>query len=121
MSELEHVNVTVADARATAAMLCDLFGWEVRWQGAAKDEGYTLHVGSAGSYVAVYQMRGGAVPPKGPGRLNHIGVTVDDLDAVEAKVKARGYAPHSHGDYEPGRRFYFDEENGIEIEVVSYD
>ncbi|MFT4811430.1 MAG: hypothetical protein ACI9LX_004807 [Paraglaciecola sp.] len=28
--------------------------------------------------------------------------------------------PYNHGDYEPGRRFYFNLEEGIEIEVVSY-
>ena len=39
---------------------------------------------------------------------------------VEAKIKALGYPTHSHADYEPGRRFYFDDENGIEFEVVSY-
>ena len=36
-------------------------------------------------------------------------------------VKDAGFEPHSHGDYEPGKRFYFDDENGIEFEVVSYD
>ncbi|MEM6667790.1 MAG: VOC family protein [Pseudomonadota bacterium] len=120
MTELEHVNVTVADAEATAKMLCDLFGWRVRWSGPARDNGYTFHVGSDTSYVAVYSLPEGQTPPRGPDRLNHIGVVVDDLDAAEAKVKALGYDTHSHGDYEPGRRFYFDEENGIEIEVVSY-
>ena len=29
-------------------------------------------------------------------------------------------SPNSHQDYEPGRRFYFEDENGIEIEVISY-
>ena len=47
-------------------------------------------------------------------------VVVEDLDGVEAKVKAAGYHPHNHGDYEPGRRFYFDGPDNIEIEVVSY-
>ncbi|MEC7669548.1 MAG: VOC family protein, partial [Pseudomonadota bacterium] len=28
--------------------------------------------------------------------------------------------PHNHADYEPGKRFYFDTPDGIEIEVVSY-
>ena len=54
------------------------------------------------------------------GHMNHVGVVVDDLDAVEAKVKAAGFRTHNHADYEPGRRFYFDDENGIEFEVVSY-
>ena len=54
------------------------------------------------------------------GGLNHLGVVVDDLDAVEARVLGMGFETHSHADYEPGRRFYFDDFNGIEIEVVSY-
>jgi predicted enzyme related to lactoylglutathione lyase len=47
-------------------------------------------------------------------------VVVDDLDAVEARVAAEGYTAHTHMDYEPGRRFYFDDRDGIEFEVVSY-
>jgi hypothetical protein len=31
-----------------------------------------------------------------------------------------GLTPFAHGDYEPGRRFYFFDPNGIEFEVVSY-
>ena len=52
--------------------------------------------------------------------LNHVGVVVDDLDRVEERVVAAGLTPFSHGDYEPGRRFYFFDWNGIELEVVSY-
>ncbi len=128
MAQLEHVNLTVSDPKQTAAMLCDVFGWHIRWQGAVMGgAGYTVHVGTDDTYVAVYsgarpdqtipkpeasyQMRGG---------LNHLGVVVDDLDAVEAKVKAQGFTPHSHANYEPGRRFYFHDSDGIEIEVVSY-
>ena len=126
MARLEHVNVTVADPDATAAMLGDIFGWKVRWQGTAIHGGRTVHVGGETDYLAVYTGPGGE-PQGAPDTsytrragLNHIGVVVDDLDAVEARVKARGYTPHSHADYEPGRRFYFREENGVEIEVVSY-
>ena len=43
-----------------------------------------------------------------------------DLDAVEARVKQAGFTPGNHADYEPGRRFYFTEGNGVEIEVVRY-
>jgi catechol 2,3-dioxygenase-like lactoylglutathione lyase family enzyme len=52
--------------------------------------------------------------------LNHIGVEVDELDETEARVLAAGLTPFSHGDYEPGRRFYFLDPDGIEYEVVSY-
>lgn len=125
MGRLEHVNVTVADPDATAAMLGDLFGWQVRWSGAAIHGGHTIHVGGANDYVAVYSGTEGKAGGRAEdsyrtrGGLNHI--VVEDLDATEARVRARGYRPHNHADYEPGRRFYFREENGIEIEVVSYD
>lgn len=117
---LEHVNVTVADPRVIAARLCRLFGWRIRWQGAAMNGGYTVHVGNDTSYVAVYAPAGPLPSRAANGRLNHIGVVVDDLAAAEAAVKAEGYTPYNHGDYEPGRRFYFDDDDGIEFEVVSY-
>ena len=52
--------------------------------------------------------------------LNHVGLVVDDLDAAEAVVIAAGLEPFSHADYEPGRRFYFFDWDGIEFELVSY-
>ncbi len=121
---LEHVNFTVSDPDKTAEQLCDLFGWKIRWQGEAKDSGYTVHVGTDADYLAVYtpanDTSGGPSSYGIRGGLNHVGVVVDDLDAVEKKVIAAGYEPHSHADYEPGRRFYFYDNDGIEFEVVSY-
>ncbi|MEZ5811963.1 MAG: VOC family protein [Rhizobiaceae bacterium] len=122
---LEHVNLTVTDPEKTAERLCDLFGWHVRWKGEAKYGGLTVHVGTDNDYLAVYSMGSPAKAPADEsyavrGGLNHIGVVVDDLEAAERRVKAAGYEPHSHADYEPGRRFYFDDDDGIEFEVVSY-
>jgi hypothetical protein len=45
---------------------------------------------------------------------------VDDLAAARRRVVAAGYVAGAQSDYAPGRRFYFQEENGIEVEVVSY-
>lgn len=122
---LEHVNVTVSDPIKTANELCELFGWRIRWQGEAKDNGFTVHVGGQNSYVAIYKpakplSSDGIDTYTTEGGLNHLGVLVDDLDAIEAKVIAAGYQPHSHADYEPGRRFYFHNADKVEIEVVSY-
>ncbi len=121
---LEHLNLTVSDPDKTAVMLINLFGWKVRWRGDAKHGGKTIHVGSDDDYLAIYRLDPDA-PKAGDsyrhvGGLNHVGIVVDDLDAAEARVKALGFAPHSHADYEPGRRFYFDDADGIEFEVVSY-
>ncbi|WP_417592488.1 VOC family protein [Parasphingorhabdus sp.] len=120
---LEHVNITVSDPQRSADLLRDLFGWHIRWEGPSMLDGHTIHVGSDEQYIALYtnpEVRA-ADPKFNKGEpLNHIGVTVDDLDAVEAKVVAAGLEPFNHGDYEPGRRFYFFDWNGIEWELVSY-
>ncbi len=122
--ELEHVNITVSDPDATAAILCDVFDWSVRWSGEAMDNGYTVHVGSKSSYLALYRP-GKSLAAIGDtyatiAGLNHIGVVVEDIAAVEGRVKSAGFTPHSHSDYEPGQRFYFDGPDGIEFEVVQY-
>ncbi|MEG3179801.1 VOC family protein [Sphingomonas sp. LT1P40] len=121
VTAIEHVNLTVTSPARTAKLMQHLFGWHIRWQGAARDGGSAIHVGEANSYLALYAPRGDAPQryPKGE-PLNHVGIVVDDLDGVEAKVYAAGLTPFSHGDYEPGRRFYFLDFDGIEYEIVSY-
>ncbi len=124
MAALEHVNLTVSDPDATAKWLCEVFGWKIRWQGPALAGGRTIHVGTDDDYLAIYApaspAAGGPSSYDVVGGLNHVGVVVDDLDAAEARVRAAGFTPHNHADYEPGRRFYFDDADGIEFEVVSY-
>lgn len=118
-ARLEHVNVTVTDSRRTADLLGRLFGFHIRWEGSGKGGGHTVHVGTDDTYVALWSPAQ-ALRHAPETRLNHIAIEVDDLDAAERRVIAEGYQPHNHGDYEPGRRFYFDHEDGIEFEVVSY-
>ncbi len=120
---LEHVNVTVSDPERAARLMETLFGWHVRWQGPARDGGHTIHIGSADHYVALYTGRGVTYSADDFAKgqpLNHIGVEVDDLDAVEAKVAAAGLKPFNHDNYDPGRRFYFLDPDGIVYEIVSY-
>ncbi len=117
---LEHVNVTTSSARETADLLCQVFGWHIRWEGAAKSGGRSIHVGTDGTYVALYTPPAGLNEAAGVGQPNHVGVCVRDISATETKVRAAGYQPYAHADYEPGRRFYFRDRGGVEIEVVSY-
>ncbi len=121
---LEHTNFSVSDPQKTADMLCNIFDWRIRWRGDSIHGGYTMHVGGDDSYVAIYRRDGMRNAPENDyrtvGSLNHIGVVVDDLDAVEARVLEAGFKTTNHGDYEPGRRFYFDDHDGVEYEVVSY-
>lgn len=126
-ARLEHVNFTVPDPKKTAGWLCELFGWKIRWEGGSIHNGFTVHVGGEDSYFAIYT--GPNHDPKAGadtsynqiGGLNHVGIVVDDLDQIEAKVKKLGFETHSHADYEPGRRFYFHDDDGIEYEIINYD
>jgi len=121
----EHVNMTVSDPDKTAEMLVQLFGWHVRWAGESKYGGRTVHVGTDTHYVALYNLPGSkATEPDGSytqvGAVNHLGILVEDLGAAEKRVLDLGIKTHSHQTYDPGSRFYFHDEDGIEYEVVSY-
>ena len=118
--QVEHVNLTVTDPERSAALFQDLLGWNERWKGNSQMGGRTIHVGEDRTYLAIYtneKAKGGyrkGVP------LNHVGLLVDDLTGAEEVVVAHGLEPFGHDDYEPGRRFYFFDWDGIEFEVVSY-
>ncbi|GAC1570374.1 MAG: hypothetical protein NVS3B27_15860 [Novosphingobium sp.] len=120
-AKLEHANITVSDPDRSAAFLAQLCGWHERWRGPSLLGGWTIHLGSDTEYLALYtpgepqQTRFAKGAP-----LNHVGLLVDDLDAAEKVVEEAGLTPFNHMDYEPGRRFYFFDWDGIEFEVVSY-
>ena len=119
---IEHLNLTVRDPARAADLMVRLFGWHIRWQGPASNGGHTVHVGDDRQYLALYTGTAAttaATFAKGQ-PFNHIGIAVDDLAATEARVAAAGLQPFGHGDYAPGRRFYFLDHDGIEFEMVSY-
>ena len=115
---------TLSNPEQTAQALCDVFGWQIRWRGPSQMGGNTVHVGTADDYLAVYTFDGNTAGSgrtgKLKGGLNHVGVLVDDLDATEQRVIEAGFEPFNHMTYDPGRRFYYLDADGIEFEVVSY-
>ena len=120
---IEHVNVTVSNPERAARLMEALFDWQVRWKGPARDGGRTIHIGSKEHYIALYTGRDVDYTAEdfAKGRpLNHIGIEVDDIDATQARVVAAGLKPLNHDHYDPGRRFYFLDPDGIEYEIVSY-
>ena len=118
---IEHANLTVSDIERSSKLFQSLLGWRERWRGPARDGGETIHVGDERSYLALYTDRQ-PLPRFAKGQpLNHVGVVVDDLDAAERLVLDAGLETFNHADYEPGRRFYFFDWDGIEFEVVSYE
>lgn len=121
---LEHINLTVSDLQRSIDLYCDLLGLHVRWQGTTSDGTPAAHVGDDRCYLALFQSSPDladrpAVDYNAVG-LNHFGFVVDDLDAVRARLTKHGLSPHLEADYEPGRRLYFHDPDGIEVEFVEY-
>jgi glyoxylase I family protein len=120
-ARLEHVNITVSDNEKSARLLTDITGWHERWRGPSQSGGLSIHLGSDQAYLALYS-DGADHSGQAKGRpLNHVGLLVHDLAAAERAVLAHGLVPFGHDDYDPGRRFYFFDWDGIEFELVSYD
>ncbi len=119
---LEHVNLTVSDLARSIDFYCRAFGYRVRWRGKTTSGTPAAHVGDDRCYVAMFQ-----APTPGSAEIdyaavgfNHFGLVVDDLDAMRQRLTALGVQPTADQNYEPGRRFYFTDPDGIEIELVQY-
>jgi catechol 2,3-dioxygenase-like lactoylglutathione lyase family enzyme len=117
---LEHVNISVSDPDRMADLLGRLAGWRRRWEGPSLMGGRTIHCGDDNAYVALYHHPDISGPFEKGLPLQHVALVVDDLDAAEQVVTEAGLEAINHGDYEPGRRFYFFDWDGIEWEIVSY-
>ncbi len=122
---LEHVNLTVSDLQRSIDLYSDLLGLHVRWQGTTSDGQPAAHVGDDRCYLALFQSSPElAARPKvdyNAVGLNHFGFVVDDLDAARSRLTNHGLTPHHEQDYEPGRRLYFYDPDGIEVELVQYE
>jgi catechol 2,3-dioxygenase-like lactoylglutathione lyase family enzyme len=121
---LEHVNLTVSDLDRSIDFYGRLLGLEVRWRRAADgDLPAAAHVGDARHYIAMFEAPGESARSRvdyDTVGLNHFGFVVDDLDAARARLEELGIEPHHDADYEPGRRFYLLDPDGIEVELVEY-
>ena len=119
---LEHANVTVKDLDQSIDFYRELLDLEVRWRGTVSNGNPAAHVGGDRFYLALFEAsRGGEFERdyESPG-LNHVGFVVDDLDDKRRRLAKLGVDTHLEGDYEPGRRLYFYDPSGLEVELVEY-
>lgn len=121
---LEHLNISVINPDKTAKLLCDFLNWTIRWSGDSMDDGYTVHVGSSASYLALYTKKDmrkrRAHNHSYNHNLNHICVVVDKLELYQKKAVKLGLKPFNFRDYGPCQSFYVIEDDGLEIEVTCY-
>jgi len=104
---LDYIELPATDIPATKRFYGAVFGWSfvdygpdyVAFQACGRDGGFNKGrkpVAAEGPLVVLY---------------------ANDLDAMEAKVKAAGAAVISRESFEGGRRFHFRDPNGNEIAV----
>jgi len=119
---LEHVNLTVKDLDRSIAFYADLFDLRVRWKGPIDGTRLGAHVGDDRTYLALFEASSAGEIDHDYSRpgVNHFGFVVDDLDDVRGRLGRAGTTVHLEADYEPGRRIYFLDPDGNEIEVVEY-
>jgi catechol 2,3-dioxygenase-like lactoylglutathione lyase family enzyme len=119
---IEHVNMTVTDLDTSIAFYCDLLDLHVRWKGPIDGEHMGAHVGDDHSYLALFEAATDGEVDHDYGRpgINHFGFVVDDLDEARARLERLGAHVHFAPEYEPGRRIYFLDPTGHEVELVEY-
>ena len=85
---LDHVHLFASDLDATVAFFRTMFGATIVWdEDAAGARNVRLALG--GAFLQVYDQ-----PPKRErgGTMHHVGLATDDLDALVAHMRSRGYA-----------------------------
>ena len=125
MPRLEHANLNVNDADAiTRFITTALPGYRVRGAGTDGPGGRPWrHVGDDDNYLALTQVGSAsshAPYDQEPG-LNHLGFEVDDVDALETRLRKAGFEPNLREDAHPARRrIYFHDPEGNDWEFVQY-
>ena len=119
---IEHVNLTVSNLARSLEFYRRLFGWDVRWQGTTTGGTPAAHLGDERCYIALFEApKAGrwAIDYEAVG-FNHFGVVVDDIEIMKQRLDELGAEHGDEQDYEPGRRIYFTDPDGIEVELVQY-
>lgn len=127
MMRIEHVNLVVDDIPSTLAFLqAALPSWRVRGEGNSEWYGTPrrwLHFGDSHHYITLNdQGKGRNRDLRGLGvGLAHIGLEVDDVDAVAARLRAVGQEATTIGADHPHRKsVYFTDPAGFEFEFIEY-
>ena len=120
--KLEHVNLTVSDVEKSSRFYCELLDLKVRWRGQTGAGWEAVHIGDDDAYLAMFQSPKPVPAEEDYERLglNHVGFIVDDLAEAKRRLQRLGVAPKSEQDYDPGKRLYFFDPDGIEVELVEY-
>ncbi|MFT6276863.1 MAG: catechol 2,3-dioxygenase-like lactoylglutathione lyase family enzyme [Halioglobus sp.] len=124
--QLEHANITVSNIDNSLEFYSALFHFKERWRGQVPGGNQptvrALHIGNDNVYLALFEAEkpGRAPIDYATSGINHIGFVVDDIEPYRQRLIDLGVDIHFEPGYKPGKRFYFYDPDGIEIELVAY-
>ena len=124
MIRLEHANLSVVNTEEMTRFILTAFpDFRVRGEGTDGHGRPWRHVGNDDFYVALQTVEenAGRTPYGNVTGLNHLGWEVDDLAALEQRMRAGGFEPNLAADDHPARnRRYFYDPDGNDWEFVCY-
>lgn len=124
MIKLEHANLSVTDVDATTRFItAALPELSIRGEGLDSAGRPWRHVGNQQFYVALQAVSDNpAREPYGDTvGMNHLGWEVEDVAALESRMRDAGFEPNLHIDGHPARRrVYFYDPDGNDWEFVQY-
>ena len=122
--KLEHANISVLNTEAMTRFLTTAFPDFYHRGGGTDLQGRPwCHIGNDSFYIALQTVpaNSGRKPYGNLTGLNHLGWEVDDLDALEVRMRSAGFAPNMTADDHPARmRRYFYDPDGNDWEFVQY-
>ena len=123
---LEHANLCVRDIDVMIKFLLTAFPeFRIRQDATGEDGSRWVHVGTENTYFALKQataeQQEKAKPyGKMPG-INHLGLEVEDVEALRERLAAAGYKDSTYPNAHPHRkRVYFNDPEGGDWEFVQY-
>jgi catechol 2,3-dioxygenase-like lactoylglutathione lyase family enzyme len=123
---LEHANLAVRNIDATLRFLTTaLPEFRLRFDGVDDQGRRWVHVGTDDAYLALYPATRAPAEPwtpyAGVPGVNHIGLVVEDAEAVRRRLTAAGYRDSTVANSHPARRrVYFMDPDGNDWEFVQY-
>lgn len=123
--KLEHANLTVRNLDAMVLFLTTAFpDFSIRREGLNQGRRW-MHLGTSDTYLALNEASAEPaetwVPYSGKPGANHLGYEVDDVEALQQRLREAGYRDTTYPNNHPHRkRVYFADPEGNDWEFVQY-
>ncbi|MGL5074669.1 MAG: VOC family protein [Waterburya sp.] len=120
LHRFEHINQLCQNLETTRQFYQTLFpDWYVRAEG-EEDGWHWQHFGDRQFYLALNQPADTSKINKSTGHVDHIGLVIDNSEAMKTVLDANGIEYYTFQSPETKCRIYVSDPDGTELELVEY-